>query len=62
MTSRAAVYLRISDPKGDTADRFGLAVQERACCEYAERTGLNVQRVLHRGCCKLQYLASFLAS
>ena len=44
MTSRAATYLRISDPKGDTADRFGLAVQERACREYAERTGLNVQR------------------
>ena len=45
MSSRAAIYLRISDPKGDTADRFGLAVQERACREYAERTGLNVQRV-----------------
>ncbi|WP_019585274.1 recombinase family protein [Deinococcus apachensis] len=45
MTRRTAVYLRISDPKGDTADRFGLAVQERTCREYAERNGLTVQRV-----------------
>lgn len=45
MTARAAVYLRISDPKGDTAERFGLATQERACREYAERTGLVVQKV-----------------
>lgn len=45
MTSRAAIYIRISDPRGDRDDRFGLAVQERACREYADRTGLNVQRV-----------------
>ena len=45
MTSRAAIYLRISDPKGDTADQFGLAVQERLCREYAERSGLTVQKV-----------------
>lgn len=45
MTRRTAVYLRISDPKGDTADRYGLALQERACREYAARTGLTVQEV-----------------
>ena len=45
MTPRAAVYLRISDPRGDTADRFGLAVQERACHEYAERLSLPVHQV-----------------
>jgi len=45
MTRPTAIYLRISDPKGDTADRFGLAVQERASREYAERVGLTIQRV-----------------
>ncbi|WP_249392707.1 recombinase family protein [Deinococcus sp. QL22] len=37
--------MRVSDPRGDTADRFGLAVQERACREYAERLSLPVHQV-----------------
>lgn len=43
--TRAAVYIRISDPRGDRDDRFGLAVQERQCREYAVRAGLNVAQV-----------------
>ena len=45
MTQRAAIYLRISDPKGDRADKFGLAVQEQACRQYAQRAGLTVAQI-----------------
>lgn len=46
MTPRpTALYLRISDPRGDREDRYGLAAQEAACRAYAERQGLTVAAV-----------------
>lgn len=45
MTPHAAIYLRISDPHGDREDRYGLASQEAACREYAQRQQLPVAAV-----------------
>lgn len=45
MTSRAAIYLRISDPHGDRDDRWGLAAQEAECRAYAQRQQLPVAAI-----------------
>lgn len=45
MTRPTAIYIRVSDPKGDTTDKFGLAAQEQACRDYAAAAGLTVQRI-----------------
>lgn len=45
MTTRAAIYLRISDPHGDRDDRYGLAAQETECLAYAERQRLEVAAI-----------------
>ena len=41
--SLAAIYLRVSTQ--DQAERYGLASQEKACREYAEREGLEIVKV-----------------
>lgn len=45
MTSRAAVYLRVSTEGQNEAGTYGLQLQERACRQYAERATFHVQRV-----------------
>ncbi|WP_407570692.1 recombinase family protein [Deinococcus altitudinis] len=45
MTSRAAIYLRVSTDSQDTPEAYGLAMQEEACRRYAERAGFTVDQV-----------------
>ena len=45
MTSRAAIYLRVSTDSQDTPEAYGLAMQEDACRRYADRAGFSVGQV-----------------
>lgn len=47
MNPSAAIYLRVSSDSQTGADKYGLAVQENACREYAKRAGFDVKTVYH---------------